>query len=87
MEELCKPYLKEVRLGCLKEVRLGSYSDVYDCYVKPSRYHVRERQAREIREFWNNLSWERLCNRKHEKPEPKKNRPYYRALENKKWRF
>ena len=79
MEELCKPYLKEVRLG--------SYSDVYDCYMKPSRYHVRERQAREIREFWNNLSWERLCNRKHEKTEPKKNRPYYRALENKKWRF
>ena len=64
MEELCKPYLKEVRLGCL-----------------------RERQAREIREFWNNLSWERLCNRKHEKTEPKKNRPYYRALEKKKWRF
>ena len=75
MEKLCKPYLKEVRLG--------SYGDVYDCYMKPSRHHVRERQALEAREY---VHYEHRYP-KHEKPEPKKNRPYYRALENKKWRF
>jgi len=56
------------------------------CYIKPSRYHV-WRKAREAREFWNDFSWYAQRDCKHEKPEPKKNRPYYRALENKKWRF
>jgi len=58
---------------------------VQACYVKPSRYHVwrKHLQAQEAREYVHYH-----CRYpKHDKPEPKKNRPYYRALENKKWRF
>ena len=63
------------------------YVDMDMCYLKPSRYRTWKKQAREIREFWNDLSWYAQRDRKYEKPEPKKNRPYYRALEKKKWRF
>ena len=77
---------KEIRGTCKPRLRepIACYADT--CYLKPSRYHV-WRKAREAREFWNDLTWYAQRDRKHEKPEPKKNRPYYRALENKKWRF
>ena len=71
MEKLCKPMQRTLD---------ACYVDT--CYVKPSRYHV-WRKALEAREY---VHYEHRYP-KHEKSEPKKNRPYYRALENKKWRF
>ena len=72
MEKLCKLYHDSLRHGC---------------YINPSRY-VRKKQARDFREYARELRELYMVEKvKYDKPEPKKNRPYYRALENKKWRF